>query len=347
MGSIAGEAAVMTLSVAETIMPKETLYLPVQKELSAVETLLEKTVREQSGFEYILELGGYSLNAKGKRLRPSLLLLCAQAVNPVSHEKDSQGRIPIAAAVELIHIASLIHDDVIDQSPMRHRRETVHSKWGNETAIALGDYLYSVALNILTPYAGSDILRCISTTVKEMSEGELIQIVERNNLTLAKDRYLKIIEKKTAALFAASCELAALLAPDTKKFAPTLRSYGYNLGMAYQIIDDYQDLAGDAEITGKAPGLDLKSGELTLPLLNLLLVSPDKNNILRLIAQHGDESSYSQLRQYFISSTALTKTRAEAVSYMAKARASIEGINDSIYRQSLVDFTNRLIEKMQ
>jgi len=314
-------------------MELKNIYRPIERELSDVEQLFKTSIASC----------GYPLDIKGKRLRPALVILSANATLKQNPKTINRQLIKIASAVELIHTASLIHDDVIDHAYIRHNKPTVNSKYGQEASITLGDYLYSTSFELIASCRNPDILSCIASAAKAMCEGELLQVCERDNLDLLKRRYIIIAKKKTASLFVASCEAGAILS----NYRPSaLKGYGLNLGIAFQIIDDYLDLAGDTTDLGKAPGADFKMGELTLPVLNLLTQVKDRDKMMSLIKQHDNPGAFKELKQRFINSRALLKTKEDVYFYIREAKKGLSRLKDSSFKQSLFNLADYLAERL-
>jgi geranylgeranyl pyrophosphate synthase len=321
------------------------IYLPIEKELKKVEEVLESCLKESKN-KSILEISNYLLNARGKRLRPALVLLSAKAVHQ-SSTSDNQ-LINVAIAVELIHMASLLHDDVIDHASLRHNKPTINCRWDNDVSIALGDYLYSVAFELISTCGNTDILQCISSATKAMCEGELLQVCERDNLELLKERYIVIVKKKTAALFAASCQAGALISTPYEASQKSLREYGLNFGISFQIIDDCLDLVGREEILGKTTGADLRVGEITLPVLYLLDKTDIKEAevIKRLLSLCGqDKDAFNKLRKRLANSSAILKAEAEARYYIGKAKEQLKGLDDSLLKRSLLNLADYIVSR--
>ena len=210
-------------------MQLKEIYQPISRELRDVEEILESCLYETQN-QSILRVNRFLLESPGKRIRPALVILSAKATLSHSPEVVRRNLIKIASAIELIHMASLIHDDVVDHSTLRHNKPTINSKWGQDVSIALGDYLYSLAFKLISKCGNVDILDCVSSAAKAMCSGELIQIVERDNVSLLKERYLLIIKEKTAALFAASCQSGALITQSPRFIQSALKGYGLNFG---------------------------------------------------------------------------------------------------------------------
>lgn len=330
------------------------IYAPVEKELAAVAETI-KTVLKNPRCQAISEISDFLLGIKGKRIRPALVLLSAKAIsvgNMTKHKTVSieYGQIvKAAAALELIHNASLIHDDVMDHAAWRHNQPTVNSQWGNDVSIALGNYLYSSAFELLSTGGNEAILQCVSSATRSMCEGELTQVCERDNFELLKKRYIVIIEKKTASLFAASCQTGAMVSNDRSAFHKALRDYGLNFGMAFQIVDDCLDLIGDEQVLGKTPGADFKAGELTLPILNLIKLGQvkDRKKIMALIRQKDKQQAFKEIKQRFINSSAHEKTRQDASEYVFKAKHSLRGLPESCFRQSLFSLADYITDRIR
>lgn len=319
-------------------MDLKDIYRPISRELNAVEQVLKASLKNGSN-KSMLEVVSHILASPGKRIRPALVILSARA----SHNGFSDKLAKIAAAVELIHIASLVHDDIIDHASLRHNKPTINSKWGQDVAIALGDYLYSEAFRLVAECENVDIVSCISLATKTMCEGELLQVCERDNLDLLKAHYIITVKKKTAGLFVASCKAGAMLVGSNRIIHSALEEYALNFGIAFQIVDDCLDLIADEKDLGKAPGADFKVGELTLPVLNLILKSKDRKKIISLLKQPDRQDAFKDLRQEFINSEALLKTEEDISSYARKAKAPLSKLGESCFKQSLYFLADYII----
>ena len=326
-------------------MRLKEIYQPIRQELTQVDEVIKTSLSEARNSS-ILKVNRFLLESGGKRMRPALVILSAKASNGKADSPVNKQLINIAASIELIHMASLIHDDVIDHSQRRHNNPTVNSRWGMDVSITLGDYLYSLAFELISNCGNTDILSCISSATKSMCEGELSQVVERDNLSLLKDRYLMIIKKKTASLFAASCEVGAISANSSRSLQSALRHYGLNFGIAFQIVDDYLDLTGGENNLGKAPGQDISVGEVTLPLLNLLK-SSDKNQRSRLkeMLKSKDTNSLERIRKELVDSDAYLYTRKISSSYISLAKDKLKALKDSKYRRCLFGLGDLILKR--
>ena len=251
-------------------MDLRQIYKPIRGELKKVEGILRHRLGGSQN-KSIVELCNFLLTARGKMIRPALVIFSAKITNGSDRSRPSSSDLfKIASAMELIHMASLIHDDIIDRADLRHNKPTVNYKWGQDVSIALGDYLYSLAFELLSHCANTDILQCISSAAKAMCEGELVQVCRRDNVNILKERYMVMVKKKTASLFAASCQAGALVSGSSRAAQAALRDYGMNFGITFQIVDDYLDFVGEKRSLGKRPGQDIRVGEVTLPMIDLL-----------------------------------------------------------------------------
>jgi|TARA_B110000037_G_scaffold85564_1_gene101451 octaprenyl-diphosphate synthase len=235
----------------------------VRPDLEKVETSIRGQVRDfDSAVEPYI---AYICNTSGKRIRPALSILIGGAIGEVTEDHRKIGVI-----LELIHMATLVHDDIIDSATARRSMPTANAKWGNSLAVLLGDAIFSHALTLATDFNSIDICRKVGKAAREVCQGEILQTQRRFDLTLSKEDYFQVIEMKTGALFAAATGLSAAVSGLSEEDQAKLASYGMKLGTAYQIYDDCIDLVGSEEEVGKTLGTDLAKGKLTLPILNLL-----------------------------------------------------------------------------
>ena len=228
---------------------------------------VEERIREQARyFDPAIEgYIAYACGSSGKRLRPALALLTGGATGDIC-----PGHVDLAVILELVHLASLVHDDIMDSADLRREQPTASAKWGNSLAVLLGDCLFAHALKLAASFPSIEICRRIAHAAKDVCSGEIIQTQRRYDLNLTVSEYLQIIEMKTAALFATAGELGALISGASPDVITAFKTYGLKLGTAYQIYDDCLDLAGSEETAGKTLGSDLRKGKLTLPLIYLL-----------------------------------------------------------------------------
>ncbi len=236
---------------------------PVQAQLNEVDRRIADQTR---AFDPAIEgYVAYAIGGGGKRLRPLVALLSGGATGSLG-----SGHLDLAVIVELIHLATLVHDDIMDEAERRRSQPTVNARWGNSLSVLLGDVLFAHALNLSTDFDDSSISRTIARTATEVCSGEMIQTQRRFDLKLSREEYFRIIAMKTGSLFACAAELGAVISGAPESVVRRLRNYGARIGTAYQIYDDCLDIAGTEDETGKTLGTDLRKGKLTLPVLTLL-----------------------------------------------------------------------------
>lgn len=326
-------------------MRLQEIYQPIREELKEVEKVLGASLEDTKN-KSILKVNRFLRESPGKRIRPALVILSAKANSNRALAENRRALIEIASAIELIHIASLIHDDVIDHSALRHHKPTVNSRWGQDVSIALGDYLYSLAFKLISSCPNKDILACISSATKSMCEGELTQVVERDNLSLLQERYIMIIKKKTASLFAASCQAGAILSNSPRPLQNALKQYGLNFGIAFQVIDDYLDLIAERESLGKFPGQDIAVGEMTLPLLNLLKsAGKEKRGKLYQLLRAKNKECFKKIKLELLKSRAKAEPRRIILSYMDSAKEKLKLLADTEYRKSLAALGDFILKR--
>lgn len=248
---------------AERSENRRRLIEPVRQELAAVEQTLDRELRSEHPFLH--ELSRYDAFFGGKRLRPTLLLLCGRAVGPVT-----SSHIALAAAIEMIHAATLVHDDVLDDATTRRRLPTVNVRWNDEVAVLMGDYLFSHAFRLAAGTGSAEACRVIGEATNATCAGELKQVSSRGNLQLSEQDYFEIVEGKTAALLACCGRLGGELAGADRATVQRLERFGRDLGVTFQIVDDLLDVCGDPAAMGKDAVADLAKGKLTLPVIRAL-----------------------------------------------------------------------------
>ncbi len=315
-----------------------TLYEPVRTELDEVERILQDEVRCQHPFINLLMKHGARLG--GKRLRPALVLLSGKACGPLRRE-----HLVLATAIELIHTATLIHDDVLDEAAIRRHLDTVNARWGNEVSVLLGDYLLARAICLVTSLDDSYPSRVIGEASRIMCEGELRQVESRGNFGLTEEQYVDIISAKTAALCACCCRLGAYCAGTDRATEELFARYGQQLGIAFQITDDVLDVQGDEAVVGKSLGTDLVKQKSTLPLIRLLGQASEEDRARLVAILTGTDNHYREaLRPWFQHSESVVyaQRRAEWYAQDAKSQfnASMSGAATDALR-GLADFVVR------
>ena len=280
------------------------------------------------------EASTHLLKAGGKRLRPALVLISARAGVPGRRETDLA-----AAAIELVHLATLYHDDVIDETDTRRGAPTVHSKWGLEVAILAGDYLFAKGC-VLAATAGGAVTGILSQAIAEVCEGQIIETTALGEPARSPDEYMGTIERKTAALFGAAGELGAATSGADELREP-LRAYGRNLGLAFQIVDDLLDLVGDPDVTGKTPGTDLREGVFTLPVLIASQSEP-------LLAERlgAGERDLAELLPLIESGGGIAGAQSEARTHAEAALAAISDLRECDWTRALRDIPQGVLAQI-
>jgi len=301
---------------------------------------VEERIRQQArAFDPAVEgYVAYAIESHGKRLRPALALLAGGATGNIC-----PSHFDLAVVVELIHAATLVHDDILDGADKRRGQPTANAKWGNAISVLLGDCLFAHALKLSTSFPNGEISRRIAHAASDVCSGEIIQTQRRFDLKLSVPDYYKIIEMKTGALFAAACELGALLNEAAPEVISALRTFGMRLGTAYQIYDDVVDLAGDETKAGKTLGSDLRKGKLTLPILHLLQHADDaERQRLSEIILRGDEDAVFALAERAIAAGAVKSAVAIGCKMLREARAQLEIVPANKYRDALANLVTTL-----
>ena len=310
------------------------------KNFSAIQSLMksdmEKTDnilidRLNSNVDLISQMSHYIIASGGKRIRPLLLLLCARATNYGGTEHHA-----MAVVIELIHTATLLHDDVVDESTTRRNQDTANELWGNAASVLVGDFLYSRAFEILVEPNSMSIMRILSKATNQIAEGEVLQLLNIRNANVSQTKYFNVIEQKTARLFEAACKIGALLSDSSEKTINSLGDFGLHLGIAFQIIDDALDYESNSTTMGKEVGDDLSEGKITLPMIYALeKTSGSENKILRDAIKTADASNIDKIINILCSVNAFEFTRKIAENESQKALKSLKNIPDSEYRSAL------------
>jgi octaprenyl-diphosphate synthase len=265
--------------VEKTSVPLAQLFEPVREDLKRVD---EEFVRHvQSQVDLIPRIGKYIQSSGGKRIRPAVLLMASRLCG---YKGDRA--VLYAAVVEFIHTATLVHDDIIDDSDLRRGRLAVHSQWGNDVSVLLGDYLYIKSMAMALMHDELEIIRLLCDVTLRMIEGEIYQLTKNGDPDISEEEHFEIIRRKTAYLFGGCSQIGGMLAGISSEQAASLGAYGFNLGIAFQIVDDLLDLTGKAESLGKPVGSDLREGKITLPIIHLLpKLRPEDQDVVRQVVR--------------------------------------------------------------
>jgi octaprenyl-diphosphate synthase len=314
------------------------LYRDIQKELDAVDKELKKFI--ESPNKIIADISSYLFQNTGKRIRPALLILCSKLCGYTGNE-----HITMSSLVETIHTASLLHDDIIDNSNTRRGRESVHTRWGPNITVLLGDYLYIKTIGNSLQSKHRQIVKILTDVSSDMIEGELNEYAVSWDLNIDEYAYLDIINKKTASLFSASCQIGGILGNAQDKEKKILADFGTNLGMTFQLIDDLLDYTGDESKLGKPILSDLREGRITLPLIYTLHHDGKENcnRILDMLNKKAlDKSSFEEIIHTVQSNGALDYTQKKAEEFSNHSKQLLQQLPSSVYRDALSlfpDFT--------
>ncbi|WP_245898498.1 polyprenyl synthetase family protein [Polynucleobacter rarus] len=317
-----------------SLMDIKTILMPIQKDMRTLDEVIEKSLR--SDVALINQISQYLIQAGGKRIRPALVFLIVGAIkNPslVLHRHE------IAAVVEFIHTATLLHDDVVDGSDLRRGRKTANAVFGNSASVLVGDFLYSRAFQMMVVPGQLKIMEILSTATNVIAEGEVLQLLNLNDPDVTELRYRQVVQYKTAKLFEASAQLGSVLANGNDAQYQAAAEFGSCLGIAFQIMDDWLDYASDAESMGKNAGDDLREGKPTLPLIYLLNHGTvAQQQMVQLAIEQSedlDEDFYQTVLNEVRTSGALSYTLNQAKIEVEKAKACLSAFEENEFTKSL------------
>ena len=297
--------------------------------------------RLQSEVPLVSQVSEYLVAAGGKRLRPALLLLMCGALG-----FNGSHRLNLAAVVEFIHTATLLHDDVVDDSTLRRGRATANAAFGNPASVLVGDFLYSRAFQMMVEVGDMRVMQTLSEATNVIAEGEVLQLMNMHDASLSEDSYLRVIRSKTAKLFEASARLAALLAQSAPVIEQACAEYGQALGTAFQVIDDLLDYDGDAGLMGKNLGDDLREGKATLPLIIAMQrAAPLERAVIAGAIQTGSTTEMPQIMAIVRATGALRATEEAAAAEALRALAALKNLPISKYRDGLEQLASQLLER--
>jgi octaprenyl-diphosphate synthase len=329
-------------ALEEPMMSARRVFSLVAPELELVEAEFERQAR--SNVQVIAYIGEYLRASGGKRVRPALTLLSTYAVGG---DASRPNVVRMATVMEFLHTATLVHDDIIDNAETRRSRRSVNSRFGNQTAVLMGDWLYMSAFETSLQERSLPILDILTAVTRRMTEGELIQLTLLGRAELTEEQYFDILRRKTAYLFAACCEIGAILGGASEAEQRALADYGLNLGTAFQLVDDLLDFTADGDALGKAAGADLLEGKVTLPLIYLLADRPEMRADVLAVMREGSygEVSREALRSAAEQSGALARARARAAGYAHSAAAALAALPPSRFGDALRSIPSFIIER--
>ena len=295
---------------------------------------VDNVIRQRLHSDVVLvnQLGHYIISSGGKRLRPVLLLLSARAFGYQGYH-----HIPLAAVVEFIHTATLLHDDVVDASDLRRGKETANAIWGNEASVLVGDFLYSRAFQMMVEVGSMQVMDILASATNVIAEGEVMQLMNCNEPNTTEETYLEVIRYKTAKLFEAATKLGAVISGRSEDEIDAMSRYGMHLGTAFQLVDDVLDYSASSDEIGKNIGDDLAEGKPTLPLIYVMRHGDsDQVNVVREAIEQGGRENIAQIIEAVVATGALDYTYKAAQTEAEKAIAFLDVLPDSPYKQALI-----------
>lgn len=329
----------MTAASTAARSPNFEIGDPVSAHMAQVDAVIAQRLR--SDVALINQIGNYIVSAGGKRIRPRLVLLFA---NALGYEGPHQHT--LAATVEFIHTATLLHDDVVDESMLRRGRQTANAVFGNSASVLVGDFLYSRAFQMMVSVGNMRVLEVLADATNVIAEGEVLQLMNMHDPDLAIDEYLRVIRSKTAKLFEASARLGAIIARAAPTVEDECASYGRCLGTAFQLVDDLLDYDGETTALGKNVGDDLREGKPTLPLLTAMArADPEGRQLIRHAIEHGEVSRLGDVVALVRRTGALEASRDVARGEASAAAACVQRLPATQYRDALLELCVRSVDR--
>jgi octaprenyl-diphosphate synthase len=327
---------------SDTKIAGNRIFDLIASEMALVEREFER--QAASNIQVINYLGEYLRASGGKRVRPALLICANYAVGGT---RSDDAVIRLATVMEMLHTATLVHDDIIDNADLRRKRPSLNARFGNQTAVLMGDWLYMSAFETTVKQRSLEIIDILTRLTRKMTEGELIQLTAIGRVDISEVDYFDILQRKTAFLFSACCEVGAILAGADRSQREQMRNYGMDLGIAFQIADDILDVTSDDGHLGKAAGSDLIEGKLTLPLILLLKKEPFLQPKVERIMLDGEYGEFTRdaLKEKLSAYGILDEIRERAKIYLDRARKSIDVLPQTEYRSCLEDILTFVLDR--
>ena len=320
-------------------MPSSQLFGPVASDFTAINELIESSLH--SRVPLVAEIAAYLVQAGGKRLRPLLVLLAARSCGD-----SSQNPVKLAVAIEFLHTAMLLHDDVVDESTLRRGRRTANAEWGNAASVLVGDFLHSRAFELMVELGNIDVMALISKATNGIAEGEVQQLTLLQNTSTSEADYLEVIYRKTALLFEVSAESGAVLGGASASEAAAYREYGRHLGLAFQLMDDWLDYEGSAQDLGKNTGDDLAEGKVTLPIILALKAAgaSDRRILEQAITQPGS-IAFEDVRCIAERCGGIETTKHRAAAEASLAESALQDLPDSACKSQMIRLSQFAVER--
>jgi octaprenyl-diphosphate synthase len=311
----------------------------IAADMQAVNAVIR--TRLHSEVPLVNQVAEYIIGAGGKRIRPALVLMIANA-----HGYRGDAHHELAAVIEFIHTATLLHDDVVDESSLRRGKQTANALFGNAASVLVGDFLYSRAFQMMVSVGNSRVMQILADATNVIAEGEVLQLLNMHNPEVNEAAYLQVIRSKTARLFEAAAEIGALISGASDADIAAAGEYGGSLGTAFQLIDDVLDYSGNAAAIGKNVGDDLREGKPTLPLIYLMEHgSAQQRDLVRTCIENGDEQHFDEILNAITSSGALDYTRRHAETAAQRAAKALDRLPESPYKTALLDLAAFAVER--
>ncbi|HEX4916444.1 MAG TPA: polyprenyl synthetase family protein [Limnobacter sp.] len=312
----------------------KTVLTPIASDMQALDQVIRLSLHSEVSL--INQISEYIIAAGGKRLRPALVLLTARALGATPQQMERATE--LAAIVEFIHTATLLHDDVVDESSMRRGRLTANAQYGNSAAVLVGDFLYSRSFQMMVKIGLMEVMDVLSEATNTIAEGEVLQLLNCKDPDVTEERYMQVIDFKTAKLFEASCKLAGIVTGQSPEVIANLGRFGAEVGSAFQLVDDVLDYAGDSQALGKNVGDDLREGKPTLPLIHAMRhASPDVQNLIRDAIAKGGTQEVAPILQAIASTGSLNYTNERANAMAQSAQSRLTGLPESIFKTALIE----------
>ena len=323
-----------------TIQP---IYQLVAKQFESVNQIILSNLHSE--IDRVEEISEYLVASGGKRVRPLVTLLCAGALDDIDNPKQYK----LAAAIEFLHTATLLHDDVVDMSDLRRGKPTANASWGNASSVLVGDFVYSRAFQIMVSIGDLEILKILSDTTVKIAEGEVKQLMHIGDTRLSEDDYFAVIKNKTAVLFAAACEASAVLAGASQEQRQACQAYGMELGRAFQLVDDSLDYVGDAEALGKNVGDDLAEGKVTLPMIYALQATqeanPDAHEELKSIISEKSTEKIDQVLKMIQQTGSVDRALAYANKIIQNGANNLKQLTSNGYTSAMHDLGQYVLSR--
>ncbi len=317
------------------------IFESIQDDLEAVEAQFASHI--ESRVELIPEIGRYIQTSGGKRVRPALLLMAARLGGYAGDHA-----VTYASVIEFIHTATLVHDDIIDEAELRRGRRSVHSRWGNDITVLLGDYLYIKSMGLALTHGSLEVVRLLCDVTLRMIEGELYQLTKAGDVDIVEEEHLEIVRRKTAYLFGGCAEIGGLLGDLSREQEEAVREYGFNLGIAFQLVDDLLDYTANQDRLGKPVGRDLREGKVTLPIIYLLQRANDAaGDLVRSIVSTRSVTpdAWQRLNELLVEHDAIESAGRKAAEYAARAKTFLEGFAPSREREALMTLPDYVMSR--